>query len=88
MELLDGEDKTAAWKELARAILKFREIYERIESAEQQQMMELEKRRLEFIKELEFQRINMLVEAQLQLAKLKRPSRNASGSGKVNFLSN
>ncbi|KAL3521240.1 hypothetical protein ACH5RR_019389 [Cinchona calisaya] len=82
VELLE-EDTTsvAACNELARAILKFGEIYERVESAKQLQMMELEKQRLEFIKDLEFQRMNLFMEAQLQREKSKRPSKNASGSG-------
>ncbi|XP_075667952.1 trihelix transcription factor ENAP1 isoform X1 [Castanea sativa] len=62
----------AACKELARAILKFGEIYERIESSKQQQMMELEKQRMEFTKDLEFQRMNMFMDAQLEIEKSKR----------------
>lgn len=84
VELL--EEETTAYKELARAILRFGEIYERIESAKQQQMMELEKQRLEFTKDLEFRRMNVFMEAQLQLVKLKRPSKNSSGSGKLCFF--
>ncbi|KAI4306476.1 hypothetical protein L6164_029750 [Bauhinia variegata] len=63
----------AAFRELARAILKFGEIYERIESSKQQQMMELEKQRMEFTKDLEFQRMNMLMDTQLELERMKRP---------------
>ncbi|OMP08493.1 putative transcription factor [Corchorus olitorius] len=65
----------------ARAILKFGEIYERIESSKQQQMMELEKQRMEFTKDLEFQRMNMFVDAQLEMQKSKR-QRNLTRSGK------
>ncbi|KAK6270561.1 hypothetical protein POUND7_007659 [Theobroma cacao] len=67
-----GLSDGAACRELARAILKFGEIYERIESSKQQQMMELEKQRMEFTKDLEFQRMNMLVDAQLEMEKSKR----------------
>ncbi|KAK8531749.1 hypothetical protein V6N13_131107 [Hibiscus sabdariffa] len=67
-----GLSDGAACRELARAILKFGEIYERMESTKQQQMMELEKQRIEFTKALEFQRMNMLVDAQLEMEKLKR----------------
>ncbi|KAF7816501.1 trihelix transcription factor ASIL2 isoform X1 [Senna tora] len=63
----------AAFRELARAILKFGEIYERIESSKQQQMMELEKQRLEFTKDLEFQRMNMFMDTQLEVERMKRP---------------
>ncbi|GKU92155.1 hypothetical protein SLEP1_g5922 [Rubroshorea leprosula] len=67
-----GLSDGAACRELARAILKFGEIYERVESSKQQQMMELERQRMEFAKDLEFQRMNMFVDAQLEMEKLKR----------------
>ncbi|XP_077233039.1 trihelix transcription factor ENAP1-like [Tasmannia lanceolata] len=70
-----------AFRELARAILKFGEIYERVESAKQQQMMELERQKMEFTKELEFQRMQMFMEAQIELEKMKRP-KYSSGTGK------
>ncbi|KAL6003277.1 hypothetical protein ACLOJK_023500 [Asimina triloba] len=71
-------------RELARAILKFGEIYERIESSKQQQLMELERQRMEFAKELEFQRMQMFMEAQLEMEKMKRP-KYSSGSGEMSF---
>ncbi|XP_068636896.1 trihelix transcription factor ENAP1-like isoform X2 [Aristolochia californica] len=74
-------DQDLAFRELARAVVKFGEIYERIESAKQQQMMDLERQRMEFTKDLEFQRMQMFMEAQLELEKMKRPKYN-SGSGK------
>ncbi|XP_042515619.1 trihelix transcription factor ASIL2-like isoform X2 [Macadamia integrifolia] len=70
-----------AIRELARAILKFGEIYERIESSKQDQLMELERQRMEFTKDLEFQRMQMFMEAQLELEKVKRP-KYASSTGK------
>ncbi|XP_062092457.1 trihelix transcription factor ENAP1-like isoform X2 [Humulus lupulus] len=78
MEAVDLSDG-AACRELARAILKFGEIYERIESSKQQKMMELEKERMEFAKELESQRLNMFMDAQLELEKMKR-AKYAPGS--------
>ncbi|KAL5568817.1 hypothetical protein UlMin_025392 [Ulmus minor] len=80
MEAVDFSDE-AACRELARAILKFGEIYERIESSKQQQMMELERQRMEFTKDLEFQRLNMFMDAQLEMEKMKRAKYN-SASGK------
>ncbi|KAF6146988.1 hypothetical protein GIB67_036707 [Kingdonia uniflora] len=74
-------DDGAAFKELATAIVKFGETYERIESAKQQQIMELERQRMEFIKDLEFKRMQMFMEAQLDLAKMKR-SKYSSATGK------
>ena len=61
-----------ACRELARAILKFGEIYERIESSKQQQIMELEKQRMELTKDVELQRMNLYMEAQLELQRMKR----------------
>ncbi|KAF8396958.1 hypothetical protein HHK36_018595 [Tetracentron sinense] len=77
---LDSSDG-ASFRELARAVLKFGEIYERVESSKQQQMMELERQRMEFTKDLEFQRMHMLMEAQLELEKMKR-AKYASSTGK------
>lgn len=71
-----------ALRELARAVVKFGEIYERIESSKQHQIMELEKQRMEFTKELELQRMNMLIEAQVELEKLKRVKYASASTGK------
>ncbi|CAM6104777.1 unnamed protein product [Calypogeia fissa] len=59
------------FKDLARAIIKFGEVYERIESAKQQQLMELEKQRMEFTKDLELQRMQLFMQTQVELAKMK-----------------
>ncbi|KAK6929493.1 Myb/SANT-like DNA-binding domain 4 [Dillenia turbinata] len=80
MESVDFSDESA-FRELARAVLKFGEIYERIESLKQQQMIELEKLRMEFTKELEFQRMNVFLEAQLELQKMKRSKHATPSSG-------
>ncbi|KAJ4978490.1 hypothetical protein NE237_009270 [Protea cynaroides] len=77
----DSSSDAVAISELARAILRFGEIYERIESSKQEQMMELERQRMEFSKDLEFQRMQMFMEAQLELEKMKRP-KYASSTGK------
>ncbi|KAK1270477.1 hypothetical protein QJS04_geneDACA006044 [Acorus gramineus] len=76
-----GEGGAGVFGELARAIVRFGEIYERVESAKQQQMVEMERQRMEFAKELEYQRMHMFVEAQLELEKMKRP-RYSSSAGK------
>ncbi|KAL0736523.1 hypothetical protein Bca4012_012733 [Brassica carinata] len=68
-------------KELARAIVKLGEVYERIEGRKQRMMVELEKQRMEVVKELELQRMNMLMEMQLELEKSKNRKRG-DGSGK------
>ncbi|RZS22723.1 hypothetical protein BHM03_00055542 [Ensete ventricosum] len=66
-------------RELARAITRFADIYERVEGTKQGQMMELEKQRMEFAKALEFQTMQIIVESQLQLAKIKRAKRSDTG---------
>jgi hypothetical protein len=75
-------EEISPYKELARAVLRFGEIYERTENLKQQQMIELEKQRMEFTKELEFQRMNMFMEAQIKLEKMKCISKGSSSAGK------
>ncbi|EFJ27884.1 hypothetical protein SELMODRAFT_68039, partial [Selaginella moellendorffii] len=60
-----------SFKDLARAIIKFGEVYERIESAKQQQLMDLERQRMEFTKDLELQRMQLFMQTQVELAKMK-----------------
>ncbi|KAK5770181.1 hypothetical protein V6Z11_A13G015500 [Gossypium hirsutum] len=80
-----GLSNEASFSELARSILKFREIYERIKSWKQHQMMELEKQRIEFTKDVEFQRMKMLVGAQLEMEKSKR-EKHFNCSALINLL--
>lgn len=88
MESLDFAEETTAYKELARAILRFGEVYERIENSKQEEMIKLEKQRMEFTKEVEFQRLNMFMETQLELEKMKKkkPSTTGSSPGKKSEL--
>ncbi|MQL69204.1 hypothetical protein Taro_001479 [Colocasia esculenta] len=82
-----GDGMEGAFGELATAIVKFGEIYERVESSKQQQMLELERQKMEFAKELEFQRMQMFMEAQLELEKMKRPKYASSGAGEASNFS-
>ncbi|WCJ19924.1 sequence-specific DNA binding transcription factors [Euphorbia peplus] len=84
MEDVGVEDDGVVCRELARAILKFAEVYERIESSKQMRMMEMEKQRMELTKELEFERINMFMDAQVEMEKMsmKRRKYGSSDSGK------
>ncbi|XP_020267320.1 trihelix transcription factor ASIL2-like [Asparagus officinalis] len=66
--------------QLARAIVNFAGVYERVESAKQQQMMELERHRMEFVKELEFKRMKMFMEVQLEMERMKMKRRKKSSS--------
>ncbi|KAF5192559.1 hypothetical protein FRX31_017845 [Thalictrum thalictroides] len=47
-------------KELAQAIVQFGVFYEKFEGVKQRQMIELEKQRMGFMKNLEFKRCNFL----------------------------
>ncbi|CAN6483988.1 unnamed protein product [Victoria cruziana] len=67
-----GSGSGGGLRELARAIMRFGEIYEKVEGAKQRQTMDLERQRMEFVKGLEFQRMQIFVDSQLELAKLKK----------------
>lgn len=60
---------------LAKAIDRFREIYERVEGMKQRQLVELEKQRMQFAKDLEVQRMQLLMDTQVQLEKIKQAKR-------------
>ncbi|KAL2937399.1 Trihelix transcription factor ASIL2 [Bienertia sinuspersici] len=60
-------------RELAEAITRFGQVYERVEVVKQEQLIELEKHRMQFAKDLECQRMKLLMDTQLQLARIKRP---------------
>jgi len=62
-------------RELSKAILRFGEIYEKVELEKHKQMMELEKQRIEFAKSLEIQRMQMFVDSQVELMKMDRGKR-------------
>lgn len=66
----DVEDETS-FRVLADSIQKFGKIYEKIENSKRQQMMELEKMRLDFNRELELQKKQILERAQAEIAKIQ-----------------
>jgi len=66
----DEEDETS-FRVLADSIQKFGKIYEKIENSKRQQMMELEKMRLDFNRELELQKKQILERAQAEIAKIQ-----------------
>ncbi|CAJ2645767.1 unnamed protein product [Trifolium pratense] len=72
------------YRELAQAIEKFGEVYERVEASKQKQMVELEKQRMQFLKDLEYQRMQLYMETQVYLHKTKRTKRS-SGSGEFHL---
>lgn len=70
-----GSERDRNWansvRELTRAILKFGEAYEQAENAKLQQMVEMEKQRMKFAKELELQKMQVFMKTQLELSQLK-----------------
>ena len=73
---------TDGYRQLAGAIQRFGEIYERVEEAKQRQMIELEKHRMQFAKDLEIQRMKLFMDLQIQLEETKRVKR-CSKSGEI-----
>ncbi|KAM0944639.1 putative transcription factor Trihelix family [Dioscorea sansibarensis] len=71
------EDVGDGIRDLARSIMRFGDIYERVEAAKLRQMMELERQRMEFAKSLEFQRMQIFVDSQIKLEKVRRSSRRS-----------
>ncbi|CAK7356658.1 unnamed protein product [Dovyalis caffra] len=59
---------------LADSIQKFSEIYEKIESSKRKQMMELEKMRMDFQRDLEMQKRQIIERAQAEIAKIHQGS--------------
>ncbi|OAY27331.1 trihelix transcription factor ASIL2 [Manihot esculenta] len=66
-----GSDGVKGLKVLADSVQKFGEIYEKIESSKREQMMELERMRVEFQRELELQKKQILERAQAEIAKIR-----------------
>ncbi|KAL7086993.1 hypothetical protein ACP275_13G037600 [Erythranthe tilingii] len=80
-----AEDEAAAaataedgYRSLAEAISRLGEIYKKVEEAKQRQMVEMEKQRMQFAKDLEIQRMKVFMESQVHLEKLKRNSKHNS----------
>ncbi|KAK3033278.1 hypothetical protein RJ639_034352 [Escallonia herrerae] len=71
---------------LAEAIRRFGEIYERVETAKQRQMVEIEKQRMHFAKDLECHRLKLFVESQVQLEKIR--CANLASQAKAAYLQN
>lgn len=62
----------ASFRLLADSIQKFSDIYEKIESSKRQQMLELEKMRMDFHRELEMQKRQILERARDEIAKIRQ----------------
>ncbi|CAI8607842.1 unnamed protein product [Vicia faba] len=74
----------SAVRELTQAIVKFGEAYEQAETSKLQQIVEMEKQRMKFSKDLELQRMQFFMKTQLEISQLKvgrRKSVNGNGNG-------
>ncbi|KAJ9190133.1 hypothetical protein P3X46_001361 [Hevea brasiliensis] len=65
-------DEGSSFSLLADSIQKFSEIYERIENNKRQQMLELEKMRMDFHRDLEMQKRQIMERAQAEIAKIQQ----------------
>jgi hypothetical protein len=66
----DGE-RVQGMRELAQAIRRFGEAYERVETAKLEQTVEMERQRLDFARELESQRVQFFLNTQVELSQAK-----------------
>ncbi|XP_021985622.1 arp2/3 complex-activating protein rickA-like [Helianthus annuus] len=79
----DSEASGDAYYELAGAIGRFADVYKRVEETKQKEMVELEKQRMEFTKDMDIGKMKLLMESQVQLRKLMRSKKN-SDTGMIN----
>ncbi|KAJ1701435.1 hypothetical protein LUZ63_001214 [Rhynchospora breviuscula] len=90
----DGEERKRmeGIRAVTHAIVKFGQVYERMETSRLQQEMEMEKHRIEFAKELELQRMQFFMKMQVELSQLEQPlgmrhGRSAdAGTSNFNYL--
>jgi len=83
----EGERRGVEWyRLLAEAIERVGEIYGRVEEAKQRQMVEMEKQRMEFAKDLEIQRMRIFVDGQIQLERIKRAKKKQRSSESDSYL--
>lgn len=75
-----GNDEASSFRLLADSIHKFSKIYEKIEHNKSQQMVELEKMRMDFHKDLETQRRQILERLQSEISKLEQTDDENDGS--------
>ncbi|KAI3465836.1 hypothetical protein Pfo_022499, partial [Paulownia fortunei] len=75
-----GPVEGEGYRRLAEAITRLGQIYEKVEAAKQRQLVELEKQKMQFSKDLEIQRMKVFMESQVQLEKFKRAKRSLENS--------
>lgn len=79
-------DETSSFRLLADSIQKFGEIYEKIENSKRRQMVELEKMRMDFHRELETQKRQILERVQSEIAKLQQRNEEENDDSVENSL--
>ncbi|KAK3034375.1 hypothetical protein RJ639_032273 [Escallonia herrerae] len=72
MEEEEEEEDEGSFRLLADSVQKFGEIYEKIEGSKRQQMVELEKMRMDFQRDLELQKKQILERAHAEIAKIRQ----------------
>lgn len=77
---IDDTNRMEGIRAVTRAIIKFGQVYERMETSRLQQEMEMEKHRIEFARELELQRMQFFMKMQVELAQLEQPAGMRHGS--------
>ncbi|KAJ0006953.1 hypothetical protein Pint_29885 [Pistacia integerrima] len=65
-------NERCSFRLLADSIHKFSDIYEKIENSKRRQMLELEKMRMDFHRDLEMQKRQIMERAQAEIAKIRR----------------
>ncbi|KAK1362954.1 trihelix transcription factor ASIL2-like [Heracleum sosnowskyi] len=70
---------------LAESITKFSDIYEKIESSKRKQMLELERMRMDFFRELEMQKRQILERARAEIASIRRGDDERNDGSAENF---
>ncbi|KAJ4896145.1 sequence-specific DNA binding transcription factor [Raphanus sativus] len=75
-------EEKRGYREVAEAIERLGEIYERVEERKRKEMVELEKQRMRFAKELECHRMQLFTEMRLRLHKLRR-TKGPTSSGET-----
>ncbi|XP_062008320.1 trihelix transcription factor ENAP1-like [Rosa rugosa] len=65
-------DERSSFRLLADSIQKFSDIYEKIEKSKRQQMVELEKMRMDFHRDLEMQKRQIMERAQAEIVKMRQ----------------
>ncbi|KAJ0246684.1 hypothetical protein HA466_0171890 [Hirschfeldia incana] len=73
-------EEKGGYNEVAEALERLGEIYERVEERKRKEMVELEKQRMRFAKELECHRMQLFTEMRLRLRKLRRTNKGPTSS--------